>query len=63
LEFFEFSDDLKERVDFVEFPNPCSNYVGVEVPDEETLRDLENELNKDGEIVKFNLIEDWDELD
>jgi hypothetical protein len=63
LEFFEFSDDLKERVDFVEFPNPCSNYVGVEVPDVETLWALQKELNEGGENIKFNLIEDWDELD
>ena len=63
LQFMDLSDDLRERVDFIECPSPGSNYVGVEVPDEETLRDLENELNKDGEIVKFNLIEDWDELD
>ena len=59
LEFFEFSDDLKERVDFVEFPNPCSNYVGVEVPDVETLWALQKELNEGGENIKFNLIEDW----
>ena len=63
LEIFEFSDDLKERVDFVEFPNPCSNYVGVEVPDVETLWALQKELNEGGENIKFNLIEDWDELD
>ena len=63
LEFFEFSDDLKERVDFVEFPNPCSNYVAVEVPDVETLWALQKELNEGGENIKFNLIEDWDELD
>jgi len=63
LQFMDLSDDLRERVDFIECPSPGSNYVGVEVPDEETLRDLENEINKDGEIIKFNLIEDWDELD
>jgi hypothetical protein len=63
LQFVDISDELKDSVHFIECPSPCSDYIGVEVDDEESLKQFERELNQQGMDIRFKLIYDWDELD
>ena len=56
-------DELHDQLEWYVCPMIGSDYVGVEVRDEETLKKLEKKLNEQGENVKFKVIEDWDELD
>ena len=63
LQDMDLGDELHDQLEWYECPMIGSDYVGVEVRDEETLKKLEKKLNEQGESIRIKVINDWSELD
>ena len=63
LQDIDLGDELHDQLEWYECPMIGSDYVGVEVRDEETLKKLEKKLSEQGESIRIKVINDWSELD
>ena len=55
LQGLDISKNISDKLEWSEGPHPGSNYVGVTVPDLETLEDLGEELGKLGYDVRIGI--------